>query len=329
MMIKMANTKRTRKDSREPESLKAGTRAQPRRERGRGGRAREASDERAQRGERTLRIREESRRKERPKPKARQAQAPRASPENRVFPVTTTTKMRCSRGQPCPHCGQLVQSVQFQTGPHDEGYGLNTRRPKRFRALRAVRHVQDCTFTVSFMEQRPSSPLSYLQVAKSCVNPRAQAASSSLPQRSVPTSGHSRGAFQPPNNLGRRGTARNSRGRPQTHHGSSPPPASHRIAIKQGQGGPLRAVAVRAAACPVLPPGRRAAVSSSFDIGVDRHPPVGKRHRVVKKDHGLHPHRIPTINGRGKNANPYEMEQEQAPQPQWNGVSIDLFDSPL
>ena len=59
-------------------------------------------------GKVALRTEEENRRKERPKPPAQQALAPRASPKNRAS--VTTTSPRCSEGNSCPHCGQFVNS---------------------------------------------------------------------------------------------------------------------------------------------------------------------------------------------------------------------------
>ena len=85
--------------------------------------------------------------------------------------------------------------------PHNDGLSLSNRGLNLYSDLddlyRAVRHVLDRTFSVTFMEQRPSPPpRSYLEVARRLPNP--QAPSSSPPMRSVPTSSHSRGASQPP-----------------------------------------------------------------------------------------------------------------------------------
>ena len=196
--MKMASPTTTRKVSRGPKPLRAGIEI---RGRGRGGQdARKAEGREAESGarERTLRKGEEPRCRERPKPTAQRAQAPRASPGNREPIVTTTTNLRCSWGQSCPHCG--LYTMDSAPSPHDDGLSLSNRGLTLYSDLDdlycAVRHVLDRTFQVTFMEQRPSPPpRSYLEVARRL--PYPQAPSSSPPMRSVPTSCHSRGASQP------------------------------------------------------------------------------------------------------------------------------------
>ena len=343
MMIKMANTRKTRKVSREPESLRAGKEARGRVR----GELNEVSQQEGKRREveKTLRKSEvEFRRKERPKLTARQAQAPRASPENRAHPVQRKQKTRCSRGQSCPHCGHYVEFVNTQTDLHYDGSDscLNDRRPTRFHVERQRPRMD------SRMEQRqPSSPLNFLAAAKRGLKttanfqrpqaysppqlPRAKGVAQRQPPwrrrrrrqqqqqqqqwQSVPyLSAHSRGAFQPPTASGgrRRRRRRNSTGRlPPSYQSNSTPPAPHgrTCVIERGNGGhAVRAAFPRAGDVPVSPPGRRAAPCPSSVIGVVRRPPVGKRDWVVKGDHANH-----TVQNKNRPPNPMKMELDGIP----------------
>ena len=336
----MANTRKTRKVSREPESLRAGNEV---RGRGREGQLNEVSRQEGKRREvrKTLRNLEvEFRRKERPKLTARQAQAPRASPENRAYPVQRKQKPRCSRGQSCPHCGHYVQFVNTTSDLHYDGSGscLNDRRPTR---LNVERHRPRMDFR---MEQRqPSSQLNFLAAAKRGLKktaqlqkPQAHSFSPQLPRakgvtqprppwqqqqqrqqqwRSVPyPSSHSRGAFQPPTTSGggSRRRRRNSMGRPPPsyqNNGTPPAPHGRTCIMERGHGvHNARAAFPRAACVPVPPAGRRAAPCPSSVIGVDHRPPVGKRHKVVKRGNA-YAHQAPhhTMQNKNRPPNPNGM----------------------
>ena len=238
-------------------------------------------------------------------------------PGNREPLVTSQQNSRCSRGQPC----QFKTYFKTDSTPslHNDGFSLNSRGLTMYSMYsdlndlrhRAVRHVLDCTFTVTFpMEQRPSpSPPrpSYLQVARRPPIPRVlPSASSGTFERSVPPScRHSRGTFQPPITSG--GGRRNF----QDHWGR-PHPSGSSTAHQHVTGrGHAEHVAARlpAVRVPVPPAGRPTPPCPHFSTGVDRLPCAGKRHWVLKKGHD-HVHAAPnvTVHSTNRTTNPKEME---------------------